>query len=199
MSLTRPARPEDAAQVAPLIALSMGAVAEFLFSSPYRVLVGLFCRRRNRFSYQFAEVFQEDGQVRGVLVSYPAAVLEALALPTAWQMLSVLGVRAFLRFLPRAWELRTLREAEPGEYFVHSLATAPSFQRRGLGSYLLEQAEEKGRQAGLRWCSLTVSMDNTNALRFYLHRGYEIVETQRSELLAHAVHLPGFYRLRKTL
>ena len=51
----------------------------------------------------------------------------------------------------------------------------PPFQRRGIGSALLEHAEKKACLLGLEKCSLIVHIENPAAQRLYERFGYRVV------------------------
>jgi ribosomal protein S18 acetylase RimI-like enzyme len=50
-------------------------------------------------------------------------------------------------------------------------------RRQGLGSRLLEAAEERLRLGGCRTIRLETAVDNTSALTFYKRHGYRVVKT----------------------
>ncbi len=57
---------------------------------------------------------------------------------------------------------------------VVSIAVAPSWQGRGIGSLLLEKLEEKLRGLGAACFVLEVAVDNERAIRLYTKRGYRV-------------------------
>jgi mycothiol synthase len=59
------------------------------------------------------------------------------------------------------------RWREDGVGYVDLLAVHPEWQRRGLGSSLLEAAFDRCASAGLREAQLGVASDNPRALRLY--------------------------------
>jgi len=66
---------------------------------------------------------------------------------------------------------------QPRRDEVNGLWVHPAWQRRGLGSLLLQDSEERMRQAGHRRAWLTCSEFNPRGLAFYGARGY--LETRR--------------------
>lgn len=50
-------------------------------------------------------------------------------------------------------------------------------RRAGLGSQLLQAAEDRLREAGSKAVSLETAVDNAAALAFYKHHGYSVVST----------------------
>ncbi|SFN32275.1 Ribosomal protein S18 acetylase RimI [Izhakiella capsodis] len=62
--------------------------------------------------------------------------------------------------------------------FLHSLYIAPGWQRRGIGSALLDEVETTFTSIGALKCLSA----NTAALAFYLQRGWHRVSSGESEL-----------------
>jgi ribosomal protein S18 acetylase RimI-like enzyme len=200
----RPGESADAGGAGDLIYLPMGRLADYLFGSDdaaraREVLGSLFARPHNRFSYEFSDVLEIDAQVVGLVVGYHGAVLSELAVPTGRELRRILSWGELFRLLKRSVPLMGIRETEPDEFYVYTLAIQPDFQSRGLGGRLLEHAQNKARAAGLRKCSLGVTMDNERAVKFYQRRGYEVVDTMLLPKLENRIGYPGYYRMVKYL
>ena len=56
--------------------------------------------------------------------------------------------------------------------FIHSFRVRPAYRSAGLGSRLLENAEQDLRRRGFRLVSLNVAVDNSRAIHFYERKGY---------------------------
>lgn len=200
--LIRPAMPADTSSSVPLIHMSMGRVADFLFGCQDSAKAGcaltrLFALPHNRFSYQFADVVEEDGQVIGLGLNYPGNLIKSLEFSTGRQLLSFYGLVGFIRFLRKTLPLVPIREAEPDEYFIHSLAVLPPFQGQGIGTRLLSWAEARAQAMGFTKSSLVVEVENRKARRLYERLGYRIVSTQRAERLRRPMDSAGFHRMVK--
>ncbi|MDR0928742.1 MAG: GNAT family N-acetyltransferase [Oscillospiraceae bacterium] len=74
---------------------------------------------------------------------------------------------ATYRFLSDACELLSLNSRAQG---------------RGLGSALMQQVEQIAKAAGCTHMLLITTNDNTDALRFYQRRGYDIINIFRDAL-----------------
>lgn len=176
----RPARADDAVIAASLIRLTMGGSAD-LFADiesgwiSEKLLAMLFTRDGGRFSYQVGTMIEVDSAVAGLLISYPASKMMMLDLVTGRNLLSVLGIRALIRFAKRMSPMINIREAERGEYYISNVGVLPDFQGNGYGAHLLTFAEERARRLDLKKCSLTVDEHNDGALRLYQRFGYQIV------------------------
>ncbi|GGC89929.1 hypothetical protein GCM10011512_16100 [Tersicoccus solisilvae] len=91
---------------------------------------------------------------------------------------------AYLRDLPRKWELSRLAErdgavvgyalcSEKGDtVWLHRIATGRSMRGSGLGSELLHAVERGARERGFAKVSLKTPTANTDARRFYESNGY---------------------------
>lgn len=196
----RPALPSDAPAAGRLLHLSLGPMADFLFprrASPNveQALAGLFARPQNRFSYEFADVAEVDGQAVGLLIAYPSALIGRLALPMGWQMAEICGLRAVLRLLPLTLPLLVMREAEANAYYISNLAVLPEFQGQGIGTRLLERAQAKAAEMGLTKCALTVEVGNKQALRLYERLSFRIVRTFEHPWLEHLCGYRGVHRM----
>jgi ribosomal protein S18 acetylase RimI-like enzyme len=200
----RAATPGDAAIAAELIYGPMGRMADYLFGGDDRdcaieVLAKLFAQTNNRFSHRFTDVLELNDEVVGMLLSYPAQILPGLSAPMAKQLHEIIGWGGMARLLRRSAPLMTLKEYEPDEFYIFTVSVQPAFQSRGFGKQLLVQAENKACAAGLRKCSLGVTVDNIGAVRLYERFNYRIVDTVRVPHLESAIGYPGYHRMVKTL
>ena len=59
--------------------------------------------------------------------------------------------------------------------YLYSLRVKPAFQRRGLGTRLMDAAEEELRQRGMDTASIGVEKDNRDARALYERQGYHII------------------------
>jgi ribosomal protein S18 acetylase RimI-like enzyme len=160
----RPARREDAADMARLVNLASEGLTEYLWAQmaepgedPFAVGVRRAERDEGAFSWRNAVVAELDGAVAGLLVAYrigdePQPVD---AQPAMFQPLQALENRAL------------------GTHYVNVLATYPEFRRRGVATRLLEEAERQG--AGAPGLSLIVASGNAAARRLYAAFGFEAV------------------------
>lgn len=76
-----PATADDAEAGAELIYATMGTMADYLLGNDEadeakRILALLFQRRENRYSHQYIDLAIIDGEIAGLLLSYPGAVLK---------------------------------------------------------------------------------------------------------------------------
>jgi len=199
-----PATPADATAAAELIYRPMGRMADYLFGGDDEdcardVFAKLFRQPQNRFSYEFTSVLELNDEVVGMLLGYPAEIVSELATSMAKQLREIIGWGGMLRLLRRSASLMAVKEYEPDEFYIFTVSVQPRFQGRGFGKELLLHAEDKARAAGLRKCSLGVTVDNLGAIRLYERFNYRIVGTVRVPHLESAIDYPGFHRMVKTV
>ncbi len=58
--------------------------------------------------------------------------------------------------------------------YLYSLRVMEPFQRRGLGSRLVQAAEEVLRERGYHWTTIAAARENDGAVRLYERLGYSI-------------------------
>ncbi len=180
----RRARSDDVKECAGLIVRAMGRFADVMFPPRNGVQARdafsrLFAQKYNRFSYQYCAVAESSGEVAGFLLSYSGWMLPLLALPTGAQLVSACGLSWTAARVKDAKAILRMKEALPDEYFINDIAIAEKFVGQGIGTQLMEYAEEKAKRAGLRKCALTVDVLNEDAIRLYERLGYKIAGTQK--------------------
>ena len=155
----RPARPADAEVAA---ALLYSAYMHIQVASPLREeqmsgwierLQHFFRQDSNRFSYQNTQVAARDSEVVGLVLSF--------------------GGRdeARLNAAIGSW---LEREAEDDEWYVDALAVFSNWGRKGIGTRLLQNAEQQARQHHYLKTALYVAQGNQQALDLYTHQHYVI-------------------------
>jgi ribosomal protein S18 acetylase RimI-like enzyme len=85
------------------------------------------------------------------------------------------------------------RQLEDALHII-ALATDPMWQRGGVGSYLLAEAELLARRLSLVRVIVTLSNDNIPAKYFYQRRGYRLMKVIPGAIAAHPQNagLTGF-------
>jgi ribosomal protein S18 acetylase RimI-like enzyme len=71
----------------------------------------------------------------------------------------------------------------PGSYCIHAITVFSEFNRRGIGSLLLDLAREHAIEKGIDELSLCVFAENSGAISLYKKHGYK--EAGRSPLIPH--------------
>ncbi|MEQ1506045.1 MAG: GNAT family N-acetyltransferase [Myxococcota bacterium] len=115
--------------------------------------------QRPRSKQRFTESYDDEGieqllfEVAGVIVGYAEVAFE------------VTGTDNWIN--PRYFESRDMRPM-----FVEELASHPSYQGRGVGSFMLEQLQHLAKLRGCTHLVLEVAENNEQALTFYRKRSF---------------------------
>ena len=83
------------------------------------------------------------------------------------------------------------------EFVVDSLAVDPAYRGRGVGTALLQQAEERAGAMGKRTMSLGVIGENEGAIRLYERVGYRRTHTWDGYLVRLATGSAEVHRMEK--
>ena len=198
----RPATPDDVKLAARLMYLSMGELADYLFGGVRRsvdeILANLYLMQNNRFSWDIADVAEWDGHPAGMLASFPGWEFTRRELAIGVGLLKLCNFLEVLRLSMRALSIANGVETYRDEYYLANMSVLPEFRGRGIGSGLMEHAEQKAREAGLEKCSLIVDTENPNAKRLYERFGYQVDFTKTYPGPAEDAHA-GYHRMGKEL
>lgn len=163
--LIRPAQPDDAPDMAPLVDMAGGGVYEFLLGGLFpgvpaaQVLVPGMSGTSGSFSYRHSTVAEVAGRIVGVAHAYPVDWMKTedhSGIPD--DRLAHLG--PFIR--TQDW----------GSYFLSALAVDPAHRRRGVAARLLARVYERARTGGYDRVSLHVWADNPAARSLYAKEGF---------------------------
>ncbi|HEY2514336.1 MAG TPA: GNAT family N-acetyltransferase [Polyangiaceae bacterium] len=197
MIVIRPARPEDADQVVPLMYESSRDLLDYSFRSsneaPTSFLVRDFMRGRGLFGYENQIVAVDGERVVGTMTVYAGRRATELSLKT---MLSAFRHWSFGRFF--AFVRRSLAIAplfippRKDGVFLANACVASSHRGQRIFSLLLAAAASRG---AARVVELDVSFANTNAQKIYEHLGFRVT----GERAYHGTRaLDGFRRMELT-
>jgi ribosomal protein S18 acetylase RimI-like enzyme len=155
----RPAQPADA-EIAAVLLYSAYTHTQVTF--PLREehergfverLQDFFRQGGNRFSYQNIQVAEGSSAVVGLVLSF--------------------GGRDEVR-LNAAIGSWLEQEAEDDEWYVDALAVFSNWSRKGIGTCLLQRAEQQARQHHYPKIALHVAQGNKQALDLYTHLHYDV-------------------------
>ena len=91
---------------------------------------------------------------------------------------------------------RFIETVPDGDYYLQAVAVDDQYRGSGIGSTLLDNAEETGRTAGCVRIVLDVAEKNTGARQLYEHRGMKVEATSPSIL---SIPSTRAYRMVKPL
>lgn len=166
--MIRPALPEDAEAVAPLLVLAMGHIAGiFARSTRYEDAIpffeAFFKDGANQYSYANTLVFENESGVIGSITGYDGGRLHELRQPV----------------------LDKLREAEPdfspndetgpGEYYIDCVNVHPDHQGKGIGKKLINAFCKHAGTLGYARAGLIVDMINPAARRLYENLSFRVI------------------------
>jgi ribosomal protein S18 acetylase RimI-like enzyme len=161
----REARKLDSAVLAELINLAGEGLPLYLWrqmagagEDPWAIGRERAARDSGGFSYRNSVVAEVDGSIAGALVGYPVAAGSAPVDPAS--------------IPPMFAPLLELENLAAGTWYVNAVATFPEARGLGIGSQLMEWAQNRASTLGLRGTSLIVSDANRGACRLYVRLGY---------------------------
>ena len=185
--------------------LAFARYADEVAEGFFRVMLGrraeqllgtAFAEPDHDLSYQRVTFAERDNVIVGMILGYTAeqhrrSSRRPLRRAAGWLRLRMRIVETL--FAPM---MRIVDSVPDGDFYVQFIAVDKELRGAGVGSVLMDFAEERARAEGLTRLSLDVSAKNEGARRFYERRGMN-VESQWPKRLA----IPGlkFYRMTKTL
>lgn len=178
--IIQPATPNEAQQAGYLMALAFGDFAQYLFGTNHeeRILEyfrQLWIHQNNRMSSKYSYVIRDYGKPVAMLSCSSGDMTNSLFLKSFWAIIKVNpGLIKYLLLHPRyVISLLTSPEAFHDEFYIFALAVDPAYQQKGLGSKLLDFAEEQARSLGFHKCSIMAEADNKIAITLYERKGYK--------------------------
>ncbi len=159
------------------------------------VIARAFAQPGTNASAEVVTVTDLDGRVAAAMAAFPAE--ETASRANAFQRLTLRSIPPW-RWPGSLWLywIGTRATPQPPEQclYIDALATEPSLRRRGAARSLLEEAERRAREQGLRSVALDTSLENRAARALYLGEGYDEVAYKPA-----GRGLPGFVALMKEL
>jgi ribosomal protein S18 acetylase RimI-like enzyme len=153
----------------------------------------------NRFSYQYSYIATVDEETAGLLLIFPGSMFTKLSNIMLRQMLKVYSFGEILETIRRSVVLRDEEEVQKDELYIAHLSVFPKFQRRGIGQALLDFAEKKALESGIRKLSLMAESENAGAIRLYRKFGFQVVKTFEHPHQIPLTGSPAYVRMVKEL
>lgn len=159
----RPARVEDAADIARLFLVASDGLAAYIWSRnrlPGRNALETgamrYSRRNTAFSYENCDIAEIGGKVVAMLHSY--------RMPFG-------AARETDPILKPYSELE-----DAGSLYISGIAANSEYRGQGIGNRLLDLAESKAAALGIDRLSLICFAANRGAMRLYLRRGFRPID-----------------------
>lgn len=174
--MIRPAKPEDAAAVAPLMILAMGHIAGiFARSEKHEDAIpffdAFFRQDNNQYSYVNTLVFENESGVVGSVTGYDGKLLRTLRQPILEEL-----HKSDPGFSPND-------ETEAGEYYLDCVNVHPSQQGKGIGKLLIAAFCEHTCKLGYQRVGLIVDLENPAAKKLYEKLGFTVAG--KKEFMGH--------------
>jgi ribosomal protein S18 acetylase RimI-like enzyme len=186
----RPASRKDAKIASRLLFESFPEKATFIIGlgseeRAKRILEKIFEIPGHRLSYTCTELATRNGQIVGVLTSFPGKMIRKLDRNLTKHILRQYRWRGKLAVIIRGYPLLFIKETMKDEYFLSNLVVKKRLRGNGLGAQLLAYIEDKTQKEQLGKVALMVNISNQRARQFYLKNGYKM----------HAMHLESNKRV----
>lgn len=171
MTITiRQADRNDAKAVAPLIYDAIGDIANNLtgeeeVSQILAALEQYVTETTNRHSYLNTFVAEQQGEIVGIVVLYDGRLGYKIDRKLE-QQLAQKGIQTTLDV-----------EAHMDEYYIDTICVSKKARGLGIGTLLLQFAEQKGKELGFEKISLNVELEKHDARRLYEKIGYRTIES----------------------
>ena len=168
--IIRNAEIKDASAIAPLIYDAIGDIANNLTGQnvPQKILASLeqlVTETTNRHSYLNTYVAEKNDEILGIVVLYDGLLGDKLDRQLEEQ-LAKKGIHITLD-----------AEAHMDEYYIDTICVSKDARGLGIGTRLLQFAEQKGKQLGYSKISLNVELEKIDARRLYERMGYSTTES----------------------
>lgn len=174
--IIRPAIKKDAKSLAPLIYSAIEDLALHFTGADsaneaIERLAVLVTEEENRFSYQYALVIEEEGNIIGLGSAYPENIIDDLTFQT------IELSKKFSWHIKSKQESRLLKdkEAPQGTYYIDHLAVNEDYRGKGYATLLLEAMENNAKEMGFMVISLLVDYANPKARSLYEKLGYRFL------------------------
>lgn len=185
----RPARPDDAAAVAPLVLSAGPAAFNFVFSHRTRMnalgfIAHAFASDRGEFSWRYHRVAELDGEIVGTAVGYTGTMARQSLWPAVGHIFRCYGIFGGARVIRRGLQIEKIivPPSRADMFYIGNVAVTPAFRGDGIGQQIMAYMHEEGRRVGASVCALDVSAENPRAEVLYTRLGYRVVKENPSTL-----------------
>ncbi|MER2039266.1 MAG: GNAT family N-acetyltransferase [Solibacillus sp.] len=167
--LIRQAQITEASAIAPLIYDAIGDIANNLTGEHelQKILASLeqlIKQTTNRHSYLNTYVAVQEEYVLGIVVLYDG------------KQGKVLDRQLEAQLATKMIHVSLDIEAHDDEYYIDTVCVSEKARGRGIGTKLLQFAEQQGKELGYDKISLNVELEKVDARRLYERMGYVVTE-----------------------
>jgi len=168
----RPAIPDDAREIARLIAISSDGVAMIEWQEaarkegvePLDIGERTYRNPEGNYSWRNCMIVEKDGKTAGMLLTFamPKTSPRDVAQRPTKDNANVFAPYIYLE--------------EPDSWYICGVALYSEHRGQGIGTKLMSVANEQARQHGFNTLSLVAFAQNEGSVRLYKRLGYEIVD-----------------------
>ncbi len=161
-----------------------------------KIISTAFVQPDHDLSYQYVTFAECNNIIVGMVSGYTAEQHRRSSLQPLKRAAGKRNLRMRLILILFAPLMRIIDSIDDGDFYIQAIAIDKELRGSGIGSTLMDFAEEQARKSGSARLSLDVSANNKGACQFYKHRGMSIESRWPKHF-----PLPGlsFYRMVKTL
>lgn len=173
----RPARPDpgDAAHFARYLDLAGDGLFRWMLGRrSAAILAEAYPTPGHDLSYEHVRFAEVGGEVAGMLSGYTAADHARASDEPLEKAAGIHKLRLWAAGLLAAPVLGFMGRLAEGDWYLQAVAVDPAHRGAGIGSVLLDHAEQVARTTGCRRIVLDVAVDNEGARRLYERRGMAI-------------------------
>lgn len=204
-AVIRPARPEDAPVVAQLMYYaSVNYMLAFFGNTKdaIKVFRRMFSLPRHTTSYTYAFVAEVEGNVVGSFSGFDGKSWRASA-HASWVYgplwFAIIPLRQVIRMVAAFRDFnRAMLPILDEEYYIEHLAILPDRRGQGIGTQLIEFAENQARTKWLKRVVLDVEIENEEARRLYERLGLQTIKVVTEPSYCKRFNIQGSIRMAKT-
>lgn len=173
--LVRRGKPEDAEHFSSLVVMTSPHLMPTLFGAKVKDLMRkLFRHRRHYYSYDRSFFVEVGGKVAGMAQLHKIKVRQREKVRLSLLLMRYLKWRFPAKALNLLRSERVIRLSSGNDCYLSNVAVYPEFRSLGLGTKLLEKAEEEARSIGKKRMVLHAETTNARAINLYEKLGYKI-------------------------
>jgi ribosomal protein S18 acetylase RimI-like enzyme len=183
----RPAKPEDAEAMVPLVYSSGPLVFEYVFSHQTKVnakeyLFRVLQKPAGEFGYETHIVGTVDDKVVAAGAGYTGATTFPFFISAVKQIFGTYGLIGGIKVSRRGLHTESVIKPPKGkEFCVSHLGVDPEMRGRGIGEKMVNHLLEQGRELGGTKAVLDVSVENPRAEALYTKMGFTTEQEMVSE------------------
>lgn len=176
-SLLRAATVNDCPKIAQLFSIASDGVANYVWSTIQADYPGLslieigtkrYAQEQTDFSYQNCVVVECNGEVIGMMVSFPLKASVAESEPNS---------EVANHFEPDVLApYNRLKLKAPKTWYIGGIALFPAFRGQGIGTQLLDIARIQAQSQGFQKLSLLAFEQNKRAVKLYERNRFKVIE-----------------------